>query len=263
MEQKVVNSIRVIIMADGASKRWNINKINTGFSQFSSLGNVISIFPKIQKKLKKIIGKSRLPKYKQLITIGGETLLRRQVRLLKENGVHDIFIATRHDALKTKGADLYHPIDNNYEIDRFSSSRALWNEYGITLYLYGDVYYTEEAIKTIIGKQTERMWFGRYGSEGEIKNQNSEIFAFCFKADEHQKISDAIDFVRAKYIDGSISRCIGWELYKELELGSVFRELNEESLSKFVNINDMTNDFDTKQEYIDWKNLYDEKELLR
>jgi len=103
--------MKYIIMAAGQGKRWN-----------DYLG---------------------VPKH--LVEINGETLLGRTTRLLKKYNIND-YVITSSDPRYAQYGPTIPQSDNDCEIDRFEESVID----GPVCYLYGDVYYTEEAIKTII-----------------------------------------------------------------------------------------------------------------
>ena len=157
--------MRYIIMAAGQGKRWH-----------NHLG---------------------VPKH--LIEIGGETLLARTTRLLKENGIEDYIITCSDERYKQYG-ETTPQTHNDCEIDRFEEF-----EDKEVCYLYGDVYYTEEAMRTIVNTNTDDILF--FGSP-------FEIFAI--------KIVNKKDFFRHKaivkdlYLNGKIDRCIGWEVYRSM-----------------------------------------------
>ena len=80
------------------------------------------------------------------------------------------------------------------EVDRFEES--LIN--GPVCYLYGDVYYTDEAIKTIISNDNKDILF--FGSEIEIfaiKVHNLDLFL------QHKHR------VKELYMQNTLNRCIG------------------------------------------------------
>lgn len=93
---------------------------------------------------------------KHLIKINGETLLGRTTRLLKENGIEN-FVITGSDKRYAEYGKLVPQTDNDCEIDRFEESIVE----GSICYLYGDVYYTENAIKTIISTEVNDIKFFR------------------------------------------------------------------------------------------------------
>ena len=174
---------------------------------------------------------------KHLIEINGDTLIGRTTRLLKENGINDYIITTSDDRYKQYGETRPQSY-NDCEVDRYEEI-----EDEEICYLYGDVYYTEKALKTIIDTPTDEILF--FGSEMEIfgvKIKNKKLF---FK---HK------DRVKKLYLEGKIDRCIGWEVYKSIN----DLPLNEYAITdRFVLIDDETNDIDYPYNYLE---LIDELE---
>jgi len=186
---------------------------------------------------------------RQLLEINGESLIARTVRLLKENGIKEILITSHDKRFDNLGAKRYEPKFNGY---RPRERKGYWVEaFPIELldkpvtFLLGDVYYSEEAIKTIVESNTESiLYFCSYKNTDEryIKHHD-EPFGFkvvdCDKFKEHiQKMKDYKD-------SGNAPRePIAWELY---------RSINDIPLrthtitDNCIIINDETCDVDTPQ----------------
>lgn len=140
---------------------------------------------------------------KHLIEINGESLLERIVRLLKKYDRECEIIITSHDSrYEIEGAKRYEPRNNNIEIDRFTYELI---EDDIC-FLYGDTYYSEEAIITIVNESLgDITFFGTSKSIVAIKVNNSEVFKYH------------IDKVKELYLNGKIQECIGWQVYQSYE----------------------------------------------
>lgn len=166
---------------------------------------------------------------KHLIEINNETLLGRTTRLLKENGISD-YIITSHDKRYKVYGKTINQTSHDCEVDRFEEINA-----DEICYLYGDVYYTEEAIKTIIETKTDNILF--FGSNEEIfavKVKNKKLF---FK---HKNI------VKKMFLSKKINRCIGWEVYRSLNnIPFNIHEIKE----MYHFINDLTDDIDYPEDY--------------
>jgi hypothetical protein len=134
---------------------------------------------------------------------------------------------------------------NKLEIDRFYKFDS-YN--GTVVYLYGDVYYTERAIDKILNE--DGTFFGRHGRSPYSGKQWPEIFAV---KGNHNEIQGRVDEVRQLFLSGQISRCIGWELYKQCY------GLKKINVKHIVPINDETDDFDSKNEYTAWVRKRNEK----
>ena len=110
---------------------------------------------------------------KQFAPVNGEPIIKRTIRLLKERGITDIWVTVRHTGqYGNLGVREYINFEHNqYSIDRLYGAREL----SPAIYLYGDVYYTESAIDTILTDSNDFRFFGRRHA-GIIKN-NREIYA--------------------------------------------------------------------------------------
>src|SRR5690606_32039339 len=76
--------------------------------------------------------------------------------------------------------------EENADADKFLSSRTLWNETGRTIVLYGDVYFTAEAMNKIVNSK-ERDWtlFCRPTPSRVTGHKWGECFAISFYKDSH------------------------------------------------------------------------------
>ena len=169
---------------------------------------------------------------KHLVKIKGETLLGRTTRLLKKYGINDYIITSSDEQYKQYGKTILQSY-NDCEVDRFEPV-----EDKEICYLYGDVYYTEEALKTIIETPTDEILF--FGSEMEI---------FAVKIVNKQLFMEHKNKVKQLYLEDKIQRCIGWEVYKSLNNipldGYAITE-------RFYLINDSTDDIDCPKNYLDF-----------
>ena len=174
---------------------------------------------------------------KHLIEINGETLLARTTRLLKENGINDYIITSSDERYKQYGK-IEPQRNNDCEVDRFQ----VMNDKQIC-YLYGDVYYTEEAIKTIINtKADDILFFGSHVEIFAIKIINRDLFY------EHK------NKVKELYMSGKINRCIGWEVYRSLHK----IPFNEHKITnRYVYIEYGTDDIDYPEDYEYFKKRYE------
>ena len=190
--------MRYIIMADGKGTRWqNYNEI---------------------------------PKH--LIEIGGETLLGRTVRLLREGDRDCEVIITSHDIrYEVPGARRYEPQNNVLEIDRFTEELIEDD----VCFLYGDTFYSENAMNTILSTETEdMMFFGNGRSIVAIKVKDGQLFR------RH------VQNVRELFLAGKIEKCIGWQVYQSFT-GLPFGE--KKIGEKFLVLTDSTEDFNSPEDY--------------
>ena len=192
--------MRIVIMADGKGTRWD---------------NYMGI-----------------PKH--LAQVNGEPILGRTVRLLNEMtlGEAEVIITSHDSRYEFPGSRRHEPIDNNLEIDRFTAELIEDD----TCFLYGDTYYTEEALESILSTEAEDLlFFGNTKSIVAVKIKDSNLFK------EHVKT------VKDLFLAGKIQRCVGWQVYQSVT-GQDFTQ-KAVPAEKFIMLGNETTDFNTPEEY--------------
>lgn len=194
--------MKYIIMADGKGTRWN------------NFNNI--------------------PKH--FIEINGEKIIYRTVRLLNEMEPGCEVIVTSHDIrYEIPGARRYEPVNNVLEIDRFTEELIEDN----ICFLYGDTYYSEDALRTIIDTPAEpMMFFGNTRSIIAVKVKSGNVFLKHFRE------------IRKLFIEGKINSCVGWQIYQSFTGGQLeSKQIN----GNFVKIYDSSRDFNSPDDYINKK----------
>jgi len=193
--------MRYIIMADGRGKRW-----------------------------KNFTGQS-----KHLIKIKHETLLERLVRQLRTFDEDcDILITAKDECHEVKGAIRHRPLNNKDEIDRFTAE--LINDQ--VCFLYGDTYYTDDALVGIIKTVGTKLLF--FGDEKRI---------IAVKVFDGSCMKKHVEAVKRVNPNGK-----GWHLYQAYT-GLELYEIGHD----FVVVEDKTQDFNTPEDYLGFIN---EKSVL-
>ncbi len=170
---------------------------------------------------------------KHLLEVGGETLLARLVRQLREAGPGAaVYITSRDPRYEVPGAVRYEPKHNLMEIDRFTGELI---DDG-TCFLYGDTYYTDGAVRTIMtcGAGDDLFFVGARHAVVAVKVNNAAVMR------RH------IERVRAAYLRGETRECKGWQLYQSyagLPFGPIVRG------DHFLQLEDGTQGFNTMEEY--------------
>lgn len=189
--------MKYVIMADGKGKRWNNH--------------------------------DNIPKH--FVVINGETVIARVVRLIRQFDKDADVIITSHDPrYEIEGARRYEPQNNVLEIDRFTEELIEDN----MCFLYGDTYYSEEAMQLVVNTEVEDIqFFGNGKSIIAIKIKDSELF-------RHH-----VENVRNLFLKGEIKQCIGWQVYQSfLNLPFGIKQV----VDKYIFINDNTQDFNTPED---------------
>lgn len=195
----------------------------------------------------------------------GETIIARTVRLLKMMGVSDIHIVSKDDdRYKIEGAKQYvaslNP-EENADADKFLSSRSLWNDNGRTIVFYGDVFFTAEAMNSIVNtKETRWTLFCRPHASLITGHKWGECFAISFYPDSHNEMDKQLHRIASLWKSRKISRCGGWELYRAMT-GRADDKIGHPHVmtTNYVVIDDFTEDFDTNEDYDLWIANYQKK----
>lgn len=164
---------------------------------------------------------------KQLISIEGETLLERTVRLFKQADPScEIIVSSSDPRFEVQGAIRHAPLNGELELDRFCYELI---EDDIC-FLYGDVYYSEECVKEILRTSPDggMIFFG---------TETSIVAVKCSSADTLKK---ALDDLHQRIDRGEIDDAKGWQLY---HLVNGMKLDGKEIGPNYVVIADTTRDF--------------------
>ena len=156
-------------------------------------------------------------KHKALSFIRGEILVERTIRLLEENGIKDWYISTNDPAFDKYGHILHH---NN----SFESSHGKVIGYWVdafyptdkpTIYLHGDVYYTDEAMKKILNLNPKvNTLIGNHIAMNPQHLDMGEPFGWIIV--DQKDFQTAITKTKKLQYEGKLNRgyAISWELYR-------------------------------------------------
>lgn len=190
---------------------------------------------------------------KHLVNIGGETVLERIVNLIHQFKTDDVKVSIM---VKDLGDERYYIpgattleanlTPDNLDADKFLSSMGQWSTNDRTIVFYGDVWFSEEAMKTIM-EWDDKDWI-LFGS-------SYECFAQSFYPKDMAKHLQALLDVRDAHVSKKIDRCGGWEHYRQFN----GYDLIEHTLdNNFYLIEDMTDDFDFPRDYDEFMKVYNE-----
>lgn len=179
---------------------------------------------------------------KHLIEVDGETLLQRTTRLVKAvDPQAEVIISSSNPDCVADGATRYEPERNELEIDRFVPE-LICND---LVFLYGDTFYTEEAIRSIYDSPTGKLKF--FGNDKSI---------VAVKVHDADTMRRNFDNVRKNYIEGRIDACKGWQVYHSYIDNEYDYEVSKvhEIGPDFITIDDATGDFNTPEDWVDFCN---------
>lgn len=182
---------------------------------------------------------------RQLIKIRGEPIIARTIRLLRENGIADIAISSGNEVFEQFGVPvLVH--ENSYNAAGAHDFTGYWSDAFYptdepTCYIFGDVVFSPEAIRTIVEKETDDIQF--FGSAPPFASEYMKRWAepFALKVADTNHLKQAIRDLKRYAAEGRFNRKpIMWELWQVITGG----ELNRIDYGSYVVINDYTCDID-------------------
>ena len=186
-------------------------------------------------------------KPRQLTKINGEPIVARTIRLLRQCGVKDIVISSNNPAFENFGVAVLHH-DNPFHVYEECGSMVSsgnWSDgFYPTLepacYLFGDVVFSPNAIKTIVETETDSIEFfasARPFGEGYTKPYEEP---FAFKVKNQKAFREAIDTMN-KHRGWFRREPIAWELWQVIK-GTEPNVIQR----NYVVINDYTCDIDSE-----------------
>jgi hypothetical protein len=187
---------------------------------------------------------------KHMALVRGEPIIHRTLRLLTERGQQDIVLIAKDSGYGAYGiAPIVASDATILPLTGLGVSEPHWGP-GLTVLLFGDVYFTEQAINTVINVQPavgDVLWFGRAG-EGVAGSHWKELFAVSFHYEAQANLRSHMNRVRE--VRDSIGRPGegGWLVYRSLR-GLNLRAYYPVTAGNFVDITDETTDFDSPEDY--------------
>lgn len=200
-----------------------------------------------------------LPKH--LIPIDGEPILHRAARLFAEGGAtvritgpcpHDPRYDTPHAVTYPVGK-----LEGFGECGMYQQTIGLWPREDRVVLGYGDVWYSEEAVRTILDPDQPRSWriYARFGSSVCTGKSWGEVWAHSFWPEQQEEEKTLIRAVAHLASFGIIPRALIYEMY-QLRAGKLlpWSEIQHD-YGDYVAINDWTEDFDRPSELETWERL--------
>ena len=188
---------------------------------------------------------------KQLLKVNGEVIIERTIRLLKENGIEDIAISTTNPAFDyLEVPKLKH---NNTFIHEYKNEKAkgwwldaFYPTTEETCYIWGDVYFSEEAIKTIVKTKTDDIEL--FGSTPPFAYNYTKrwIEPFALKVANTDHLKESIQRTKELALEGKTWRKnpIIWELWTVIK-NVPLQTKADEYIYNYTAINDYTTDVDS------------------
>ena len=182
---------------------------------------------------------------KHLTELKGEPLVARTIRLLRENGVEDIAISSNNELFEQFGVSVLHHY-NPYALPVNARASTPWLDAFYPMeepvcYIFGDVVFSPEAIKTIVETDTDSIEF--FASAKPLPPIYPKHWAepFAYKVKDTRRFFKAIEVTKQYDEQGLFKRQpVSWELWQVIK-GT---PLNKVDYTNYHVINDYTCDID-------------------
>ena len=186
---------------------------------------------------------------KHLLKVGGETIVERTIRLLKDAGVTDIAISANDQRFDGFGVPVLHH-ENQYDVAAYNRFTGYWCNCFYPMdepacYVFGDVIFSPEAIRKIVSTETEDIEFFASAPPFPLDYRKKWAEPFAFKVKDQQHLKRAIFETKAMDMTGVFRRKpLAWEFWAVVQ-GT---DPNGIDFNSYVVINDYTCDIDNQYE---------------
>lgn len=189
---------------------------------------------------------------KHLTYVMGERILERTIRLLRAYGVSQIAVSTNSNvvegvAMMRNGVPVLRH-DNGYVYGHEENKAWLQGFYPMTepvTYIFGDVYFSEDAIRQIVRTETDSIQFFASAPPFSEKYMKTWAEPFAFKVMDPELFFQKVDECHKYDLEGKFHReAVSWELWQVIK-GT---ELDVIDYTNYHAINDYTCDIDDEDE---------------
>ena len=185
---------------------------------------------------------------RQLTKINDEPIVMRTIRLLRSAGAEDIAISSNDDRFEACGVPLLRH-DNGFVVHQDDVegtwADAFYPSDDPVCYIFGDVVFSPEAIRTIVNTQTDSIQFFASAPPFDPRYFKPWAEPFAFKVVDQKVFREAVEFTRRNNRAAFFDRLpISWELWQVIR----HKPYNEIDYTSYVVINDYTCDIDNPED---------------
>lgn len=193
---------------------------------------------------------------KHMALVRGEPIIHRTIRLLHDRQQTDIILIAYDEAFGFDGVTVTPPSwSSTLPNTGIGISSRWWSGDSRTVILFGDVFFTEPALDTILAARPQTvLWFGR---SHPLKSGShwKELFALSFMPFAHIFFHTHIRYVRHMRERLGRSNEGGWLLYRSMQGLDLSTDMPRVT-TNFVEIDDETTDFDSPADYDEFMATY-------
>lgn len=188
---------------------------------------------------------------RHLIDLDGEPLLERTVRQFSTVG--DVVIVGPYDIPPARQADAIRAPEWGH-IEMFAKGLPHLAEAGRTNLVFGDVWFSDQAIDRIVATDGDWRVFGRPGPSKWTGTRWGEYFCFTLYPEHVVMFRKAMMAALHAFASGVHHRVTPWEVYYSMEgLPLKIRGKRAHTGPHWVTIDDWTDDFDFIEDVERWR----------
>ena len=184
---------------------------------------------------------------KHIVEVEGQVLLHRTYAQFKRYTDNIVIVST--DPRYAIGQTYAPLVGDFFDFGKIYSSYPIWDEER-TIIVFGDVYFTDEAVETIMSNEDDFKFFLRKDKSSYTGKNHKEIFGLAFCSGMNQRIKSAIETLIERRQGGAGA----WRLYLHLH-GLDKAKSGFYDTDGYVHIDDWTEDFDYPNDLIKWEKM--------
>lgn len=197
---------------------------------------------------------------KQFVVVDGETLIGRICRQFAAAGCKVTIVGP--DGLPwpegVRQVELPEPHLTGTEQDKLFATCKLWSKKSRTIILWGDCFYSEAAVESIVTHDSDDLHYWRRSGPSSVTGHRwDESFALSFGPQDHQRVIDAAFVVLELWVRGKVKRD-----HMFMHYAAALGLPNPADVTAVVDtpgqtlIDDWTDDFDSPAEWVGWIGRY-------
>lgn len=185
---------------------------------------------------------------KHFTVVEGEVLINRTIKQFSQYS-DDITVICKNTVNAPVKVEL--PKEDKWnDAAKIWSSNHLWSSEKRNIILFGDVWFSDDAVQTIINDDGDVRFFMRT-KESKITNKpHKEIFAFAFDGEKIDYVRNVVESVISENKTGAGAYLIFKKMCGLDNKSFKHHFINND---KYIEINDWTEDFDFPKDLIRWE----------
>lgn len=188
---------------------------------------------------------------KHLAIVNNEILIHRTIKQFSQYSDDLIVIARSPDNIPAR---VEYPLEDEMnDIAKLWSSNHLWSSTDRNIIVFGDTWFSSEAVDKIINNKDPIQFFMRTGPSKYTGKAYKEIFAVAFDGEKIEFVRNVIKEIIEENKNGAGAYLLFMKINK---LDNVPYRHHFNDKKSFVEIDDFTDDFDHPNDLVKWEKRF-------